>query len=459
MTVPDQRFGNGGHRLRTVTTRPLLLVSLALLLGACTAQEAAPTVDPTLAAGATASATPAPTEDVGEPTAGPSATATPTEGTADGEPTPTPTITTAPTPTAPTPTTAPPAPAVADPAAVALALEEVAVLDAPIAMATRPGDDTLYVAERAGRVVPVAPDGRVGEAIIDIADQTTTGGERGLLGLAWSAEGDRLFLSYTDGDGANTLLGVDVVDGVLRSGTATVLLQVPQPASNHNGGDLHTGPDGNLWWALGDGGAADDRFGNGQRPDTLLGTILRITPTADGYAVPADNPFADGQGGAPEVWAYGLRNPWRIAFDRADGSLWIADVGQNAVEEVNRVDAAEAGLNYGWPRREGDRAFDGQALDGPAVEPVHTYSHARGCSITGGRVYRGTDLDPRMQGAYLYGDYCAGDVHALALDGDQVVADVDTGLDVGNLVSFGEGADGALYVLSLSGPVSKVVPA
>lgn len=427
-----------------------LLLSVLLLVWACTAEEGPQAVDPTLAEASTSTPvqpTPAPTE------AAPAETG-PTEA-APTEAAPTETASTAAAPSPVEPTTA--AEVAPDPGAVTLALEEVAVLDAPIAMATRPGDPTLYVALRAGRVVPIGPDG-VGEPILDLSAQTSTSGEQGLLGLVWSADGDRLFTSSTDPDGANVLTGFDVEGGVLRSASAQVLLRVPQPASNHNGGDLHLGPDGTLWWALGDGGASNDRFGNGQRPDTLLGTILRITPTADGYTIPADNPFADGQDGAPEVWAYGLRNPWRIALDPTAGDLWIADVGQNAVEEVNRVGIDEAGLNYGWPRREGDRAFDGQALDGPAVEPVHTYDHGRGCSITGGRVYRGDDLDPRMQGAYLYGDYCDGRVFALAVGPDGSVNDVDTGLSVPNLVSFGEGPDGALYVLSLSGQVMKVVP-
>ena len=433
--------------------RPLaLLLSLALALaGGCTAGEDPPAVDPTLAEAATQAAV-EPTEGAPTPAEPTEAVPTPAEPT---EATPTEAAATPAGPSPVGPTTA--AEVAPDPGAVTLALEEVAVLDAPIAMATRPGDPTLYVALRAGRVVPIGPDG-VGEPILDLSAQTSTNGERGLLGLAWSADGARLFTSSTDPDGANVLTGFDVEDGVLRSGSAQVLLRVPQPASNHNGGDLHLGPDGTLWWSLGDGGAADDRFGNGQRPDTLLGTILRITPTADGYTIPADNPFADGQDGAPEVWAYGLRNPWRIALDPAAGDLWIADVGQNAVEEVNRVGIDEAGLNYGWPRREGDRAFDGQELDGPAVEPVHTYDHGRGCSITGGRVYRGDDLDPRMQGAYLYGDYCDGRIFALAVGPDGEVTDVDTGLQVANPVSFGEGPDGALYVLSLNGQVMKVVP-
>lgn len=345
---------------------------------------------------------------------------------------------------------------VADPAAADLQLSQVAEMDAPIAMTVRPVDDTMYVAERAGTVRSLSPDGQVGEAIIDISGSTATDGERGLLGLAWSADGQTLYLSSSDDDGSTRLESFAVADNVVDPTSRRELLRVPQPASNHNGGDLHLGPDGMLWLGLGDGGAANDRFGNGQRPDTLLGAMLRIDPTAgDPYGIPQDNPF-EGTVGAEEVWAYGLRNPWRFSFDSATGSLWIADVGQNAVEEINRVRVDDAGLNYGWPHFEGDRPFDGGSPDGPVVDPVHTYEHDRGCSITGGYVYRGTQI-PDLTGAYLYTDYCNGTIYALATDNDGLVgADVDTGMTADSIASFGEGPDGELYVLSLDGPVYRI---
>lgn len=359
------------------------------------------------------------------------------------------------TATAPPDTPSPPPPP-PDLAGVRLAVEQIADLDAPTAMAVRPGDDTLYVAERAGRILPVTEDGSVGDPIVDIRESTVTDGERGLLGLAWSPDGGRLFVSSTDTEGATRLEAFEVTDGIVRAESRTELLRVPQPASNHNGGDVHIGPDGLLWLGLGDGGAANDRFGNGQNPDTLLGTMVRIDPTAQGYDVPGDNPFVEGEQGAPEVWAYGLRNPWRFSFDSLTGQLWIADVGQNAVEEINRVDPEQPGLNFGWPRFEGDRPFDGQPAEGPVVDPVHVYDHGRGCSITGGYVYRGQAI-PDLAGAYLYSDFCNGQIFALAVDDDgQVLADTAVGASVDQPVSFGEGPDGELYVLSLNGPLYRI---
>lgn len=350
------------------------------------------------------------------------------------------------------PTSAPP-----DLAGLRLAVEELAILDAPTAMAVRPGDPTLYVAERAGRILPVAEDGSVGEPILDIRQSTTTDGERGLLGLAWAPDGNRLYVSSTASDGSTRLEAFDLIDNVVQADSPAELLRVAQPASNHNGGDLHIGPDGLLWLGLGDGGAANDQFGNGQDPKTLLGTILRIQPTDAGYDIPSDNPFAEGGEGAAEVWAYGLRNPWRFSFDSLTGDLWIADVGQNAVEEVNRVDRRAAGLNFGWPRFEGDRPFDGGTADGPLVDPVHTYDHGRGCSITGGYVYRGRAI-PDLAGAYLYSDFCNGEIIALATDQQgQVVSDATTGAAVDQPVSFGQGPDDELYVLSLNGPIYRIV--
>ncbi len=375
-------------------------------------------------------------------------------------------------PTGAPPTAAPPTPAATapedpDPAAAVLGLELVADLDAPTALAVRPGDDALYIAERAGTVRPVTRDGDVGEPVIDLREDTTTDGERGLLGLAWSPDGDRLYLSSTDREGSTRLDAVAVAPGsggLLDLATRTTLLEVPQPAANHNGGVLHIGPDGHLWLALGDGGAPADRFGNGQRPDTLLGTLLRIDPEGTGpggrpYAIPPDNPWADGGEGAPEVWAYGLRNPWRFSFDAETGRLWVADVGQDEVEEIDAVPADEPGLNYGWPRFEGDQPFDGQPAEGPVVAPVHTYRHGDrgGCSITGGYVYRGQAI-PALRGAYLYSDFCDGRIFALDLTADgQVQGDVDTGLAVDAPVAFGQGSDAELYVLSLEGPVHRIV--
>ncbi len=425
--------------MRASRTAAFLIVT-ALGLSACSdggspsEGASAVRVDPTLPATTAAAPTdgPEPLDEATTPSSTPAAGPSTSEVTATAAP-----------------------PADPDPASVRLALQEFATVEAPTALVSRPGDDALYVAERAGRVRPISADGAVGAPILDISAVTATNSERGLLGIAWSPQGDRLYLSSSDTDGATRLEVAVVADGVLQA--PTEILRVPQPASNHNGGNIAFGPDGYLYLGLGDGGGADDQFDQAQRPDTLLGSMLRLdVSTGDGYAIPADNPFADGQGGAPEVWAYGLRNPWRFSFDALDGQLWIADVGQNAVEEIDRIDPAQAGLNLGWPRFEGDRPFDGQAADGPVVEPVWTYSHQRGCSITGGFVYRGPSI-PALQGAYLYTDFCNGELYALDVAPDGTVRDdVAMGVSLDSPVSFGQGPDLELYVLSITGPIHRI---
>jgi glucose/arabinose dehydrogenase len=235
-----------------------------------------------------------------------------------------------------------------------------------------------------------------------------------------------------------------------------VLLEVDQPAANHNGGQLAFGPDGFLYLGLGDGGGADDQFGNGQDPTTLLGSILRLDVMTPGSrAVPPDNPFVDG-GGAPDVYLYGLRNPWRFSFDRETGLLWIADVGQNAFEEVNRIDtASQGGANLGWNVMEASHCFAdaGCSADG-LVLPLTEYGRDFGCSVTGGYVYRGEAIDG-LGGWYLFADYCTGFVFGVPADAEPpegtVVTPVmllESGLQVS---SFGEGVDGELYVADLEG--------
>lgn len=238
------------------------------------------------------------------------------------------------------------------------------------------------------------------------------------------------------------------------------MLKLQQPAANHNGGMLLFGPDGYLWIGTGDGGAANDRFGNGQNPVTLLGKMLRLDVTTDRsvpYRVPADNPWVDadsnGRDVRNEVWALGLRNPWRYSFDRATGDLWIADVGQNLYEEVNYVPAGSAGgLNFGWPIMEGTHCFP-ETADCQRVGleiPVAEYAHGAGdCSVTGGYMYRGSQF-PALVGVYLYGDYCSGRIWGLARDGDgwRNALLLENRL---NISSFGEDEAGELYVVDLRG--------
>ncbi|MDY7104231.1 MAG: PQQ-dependent sugar dehydrogenase, partial [Actinomycetota bacterium] len=365
---------------------------------------------------------------------------------------PTPPATTAPPRTTP-PTTAPPAPTVAS-AATGFRPALVAPIAGATAMTMRPGDDDLWIAQRPGIVHRIPLEGGrflPPVAVLDIRGLVSEGGERGLLGLAFSADGSRLWLSYTDTSGAAAIDEVPVAPGGQPNPSARgAVIRVPQPAANHNGGDLHLGPDGYLWWGLGDGGGANDQFGHGQNPNTLPGTIVRIDPLGGSpYAIPPDNPFVGG-GGAPEVWAYGLRN----SFDAANGHLWIGDVGQNAVEEIDllRAPGRGRGANLGWSLMEGNRPFAGRAPAGH-LGPFFTYGHDRGCSVTGGYVYRGTAVAAHI-GRYVYADFCNGDIRSIGADG----SDVSTGASVDQIVAFGEGPGRELYALSLSGGVFHLIP-
>ncbi|QXC63399.1 PQQ-dependent sugar dehydrogenase [Aquihabitans sp. G128] len=326
--------------------------------------------------------------------------------------------------------------------------------DAPIDLVVRPGDDDLWLAERGGKVRRVRPsdDGAKlateGEPVLDLSDQTTTDSERGLLGLAFSAKGDVLYVSYTDLEGDTRLVSYAVDGDAVDEGSRKVLLAVDQPFSNHNGGHVVLGPDGKLWFGLGDGGDGDDPGNRAQDPDTFLGKMLRIDPA----------------GGDPEVVISGLRNPWRFSFD-ADGSLWIGDVGQNQWEEIDHLAADDIeGTNLGWSGREGTHEnanVDPEGRTGTdPVDPVFDYSHDGGnCSITGGFAYHGKAI-PELVGAYVYADYCKGDVRAIRLGDDgTLAAEYDLGLHVDSPVSFAVDADGEPYVLSGGGNVERIIPA
>ena len=351
-----------------------------------------------------------------------------------------------------------------DPPQVALAdvdveLEPVAQLDEPIAMAVRRGDDALYIAERNG-VVRALRGGTVDETpVLDISGNVSTGGERGLLGIAFATGGDGLYVSYTDPNGDSRVDAYPVAgNGAVDADGRRELLAVEQPYPNHNGGNLVVGRDGMLYLGLGDGGAGGDPHANGQDPGTLLGKMVRIDP-ADGSA-PADNPFVDRDGVRPEIFAVGLRNPWRFSFDRETGDLWVGDVGQNSIEEVSVTRAGEsAGRNFGWNVFEGSQPYSGDEQPQGAVLPVVEYpTGEEGCAVTGGYVYRGAAI-PELQGAYLYSDYCGGFVRAVRVRGTEVTDEADLGLPVEQVASFGEDADGELYLLSLDGRVDKIVPA
>jgi len=341
---------------------------------------------------------------------------------------------------------------------------------------THAGDGTgrLYVVEKAGRIRQVT-DGYV-TVFADLRARVgSAAAEQGLLGLAFHpgyASNRQLFVSYTDTDGDTVIARYTAApDGsAALADSEEVMLRVAQPAANHNGGWLGFGPDGALYVALGDGGGAGDTFGNAQNGKALLGKLLRID--VDGprpYTIPADNPFVGVGGMRAEIWALGLRNPWRPSFDRLDGRLFIADVGQNAFEEID-VEPPESrgGNNYGWPRLEGAQCFPdaAAACDRTGmVPPVLDYPHAGGipreCSITGGYVYRGPAI-PLLRGAYLFGDFCSGRIWSLArqADGRHARTQVLQMPLANTLSSFGEDEAGELYAISLGeGTVYQVLPA
>jgi glucose/arabinose dehydrogenase len=339
---------------------------------------------------------------------------------------------------------------------VALELRPVAGgFEAPLYV-THAGDgsDRLYVVEQGG-VIRSMVNGRVDATpFLDISDLTEPGGEQGLLGLAFHPDFEnnhRFFVDYTDNEGDTVVAEYRAGEGGVDPSSARVLVRIEQPYPNHNGGALQFGPDGYLYIAMGDGGSAGDPEDRAENRDTLLGKLLRID--VDGgspYEVPADNPFADG-GGRPEIWAYGLRNPWRFSFDQVGGTLWIGDVGQSAREEVNRVASREEGLDYGWNEMEGTACFEppSDCDRHGSIAPITEYTHEDGCSITGGYVYRGRRF-PALRGGYFFGDYCSGKVWAIDGDGparQRPVELLDTERAIG---SFGVDASGELYLTDLA---------
>ncbi len=347
----------------------------------------------------------------------------------------------------------------------------MADLERPTAMASRSGDDTFYVSEKVGRVRAVRNGALDPTPVLDIEEQVgADGNEQGLLGIAFSPDGSQLYLDFTDPSGDTHVVEYTVgggSEGIVDAGSARELLTIEQPQSNHNGGALAFGPDGLLYIASGDGGGAGDagpghaEGGNGQSTDTLLGKLLRIDPTPsedEPYTIPADNPFADG-GGRPEIYATGLRNPWRFSFDRTTGDLWIGDVGQDEWEEIDFVPAGGgAGDNFGWNRLEGTHGFSGDAPE-PTTPPIYEYSHSGtgGCAVTGGAVYRGEAI-PDLTGVYVFADYCTGKLQGLTQSGGTATADRFLDVNAPNISSFGEDGRGELYVLSDTDGLFSIQP-
>ena len=348
-------------------------------------------------------------------------------------------------------------------------LEVAAGLSVPLYLTAPPGDARLFIVEKTGGIRIVREQVLLEQPFLDLSAQVSTGSEQGLLGLAFDpdyAANGRFLVHYTDLAG-NTVLSrfqVSADPDQADAASEQVILTVPQPFSNHNGGQIAFGPDGFLYLGLGDGGSGGDPDNRGQDLSDLLGSILRINVrSVDPYNIPADNPFVGQLNARGEVWSYGLRNPWRFSFDRANGDLYIADVGQSQWEEINvstTVEGLGRGVNYGWSIMEGSHCFRGPGCDQSGLAlPVFEYSHSQGCSVTGGYVYRGPAIPP-LQGHYFYADYCQGWVRSFRFVDGQVADETSwpSLTPGGSVVSFGEDAAGELYVLEAEGRVSRIIP-
>lgn len=357
-------------------------------------------------------------------------------------------------------------------APLALALQEVASgLSAPIFLTAPPGDSRLFILERPGRIRVVQNGGLLATPFLDISSLTSTNGERGLLSMAFHpqyASNGYFFLYYTNLAGDIVIERRQVSAGNANLAdplSALAILTIPHPTfSNHYGGLLSFGPDGYLYAGTGDGGSAGDPPGNAQNTNVLLGKLLRLdvnaSTVAQPYAIPPGNPFAGMPGARGEIWAYGLRNPWRYAFDMPAQLLYIADVGQANWEEINVRPVGQAGNNYGWNIMEGAHCYNSSSCKQAAlVLPAIEYSHdaAGGCSVTGGYVYRGSAL-PELAGQYLYSDYCSGWLKSFSYGNGTASTVTDWGIiNVGNILSFGQDAQNELYMLSGTGKVYQIV--
>ena len=445
----------------------MLLVAIGLILAACSAPEektsqrvtptpVAPTSTAVPAAGAAVS--PGPTGTINRPPTGPPAASVTGAAGATTHPTP------RPSPTIESFAAAPLQPMEVSPAFPNLSFERLTNLAQP------EGEGRwLFVSEQAGTIhgFANAPDVAESFVFLDITDRVSTrGSEEGLLGLAFDpeyAENGRFYLYYSASNPRRSVVSrfqVNKEDPTQADvDSEVIVMEIPQPYSNHNGGQLAFGPDGYLYIGLGDGGSAGDPMSNGQDLGTVLGSVLRIDVSREtdrpGYGIPNGNPFSGVEGAREEIWAYGLRNPWRFSFDRETGDLWLGDVGQRLWEEIDLI---EKGGNYGWNIMEGAHCFrpktgcDAGGLEAPVLE----YSSDEGCSVIGGYVYRGDRL-PSLWGAYVYADYCSGSIWALrykdgSITDQRLIARFD-----GNITSFGEDGEGNLYILTQSSGMYEFV--
>jgi glucose/arabinose dehydrogenase len=327
------------------------------------------------------------------------------------------------------------------------------------------GSGRFFIVEQDGRIL-VSVGGELLETpLLDISSMVSTSNEQGLLSIALDpgfADNGRVFVSYTDTAGDSQIVRYTVSErdaNQLDADSASTILSLDQPYDNHNGGNILFGPDGYLYLGFGDGGSQGDPDQRAQNPSILFAKILRIDVAGDQepYGIPADNPFVIDAGFAPETFAWGFRNPWRFSFDRETGDLWIGDVGQNTIEEIDLIPSGTSGQNFGWSTMEGNECYGAESCDETGLTlPVDQYTHDDGCSVTGGYVYRGSAI-PDLVGTYLFADYCTGYLWGLLPNGDGSYTATDL-LETGyNPSSFAQDASGELYLLDLGGAIYRIV--
>jgi glucose/arabinose dehydrogenase len=364
------------------------------------------------------------------------------------------------------------APAAPDEASVTLA-PYASGFDRPLYL-THAGDGSgrLFVLEQSGNIWVVTDGQKSATPFLDVSDLISPSvfsgdyTEQGLLGLAFApdyATSGRFYINYTDTNGNTVVARYSVSSddpNAANPASAVTILTQDQPYDNHNGGQLAFGADGYLYIGFGDGGAGGDPENRAQNLGTWLGKILRIDVSGDSYTVPDDNPFVGTEGALPEIWAYGLRNPWRFSFDTATNALYIGDVGQRDWEEIDfQLANSAGGENYGWRPLEGTHPYNDEPAPENAVMPVAEYSHGEGVSVSGGYVYRGTLL-PNLVGVYFYGDFGSGTIWSLYRDAAGTWQNTVFKQNTGNAISsFGQDEDGELYVVNYSGTILRFEPA
>lgn len=421
-------------------------VVVGLLLSGCGGDDP---VDTVFSSGTAPTSSAAPVDEVVSSTLAP--TTTLDRDASEPEPEPEPVTTTVPA--------AGPGPDQATLDTIAIAGQPVGTVEQAIALAFHPTSGTVLLAQRTGLIVDFT-NAQVGATVLDLRDDLSLVGESGLLAMTYDPSATHLYVSFINAQNDSRIVAYPVDDrGVPTTGSPFVILEVDQPDIVHNGGHIAFGPDGSLFVGLGDGGPGNDPDDRGQSLDSVLGKILRIAPepgATPAYTVPDDNPFVSVDGAAGEVWAYGLRNPWKFAIDRATGDFYTGDVGQYIVEEINFVPAGTSGANFGWARLEGPISRGETPAD--HVPPLTHYNHDDGrCAVIAGTVYRGSAI-PDLRGAFLYGDYCDGEVRALTQIDGEVVAMRPLGITSLQLTGFVEDLGGELYVLNLAGEIVKLVP-